>query len=1314
MVALIFMGASCLCMGQTLSSHAQHDVEFLPNEGQWDDFVQYRANLSSGVFWMEKAGWTAWIAGEGYDELWAHEDLNGDGMPELLKSHAWKVEFVGGNKGSLKFGSNELGYKVNYYRGNDPTKWVTGIDPLSTVNYEGVWPKVNLRMDGTARGSQRLKYDWVVKPGGNPNDIVVRHEGTVVEAKDDGSLVHYMGETGEIVEGTPFAFQLIGTRFVEVECEYKVKHKKDGATEVRFKVGDYDEDYDLVIDPDIVFATYIGATQANWGFTAGSDDDGNSIGGAALWEGDMGAYPTTAGAISTDFTLADGPFDLGITVFTPDGTGIIYSTIAGGNGMDVPSSVVADSNGDFYVFGTTGSTDFPTTAGAYSPAFNSGPSVDLNTCCSFPGNFYNGSDLFILKFSAGTGGLLNGTYVGGTGNDGINSGNNLNYNYGDVFRGEINVDELDRPWVATVTSSSNFPIVDGPYPSYNGGGTDGVLFRMAQDLSAIEWSSYVGGSQDDAAYGVQFTSGFEPVVCGGTRSTDYPALGSSYQFGIEGLTDAFITRFPNGGGTPLASTYFGTGSYDQAYFIQLDEDDLIYIYGQTTGDMDVEGDNIYDESPNAGQFVACFDTQLQNLEWCTRVGSGAADNQIEISPTAFLVSECGQIYMSGWGGATNAVSTTGTTGMPVTSDAFQPTTDGSDFWLGVLNPGAEEFIYGTFFGGTSSNEHVDGGTSRFDKNGTVYQAVCAGCGGNNDFPTTPGAWSSTNDSFNCNLGIFKFALGVINPNIDLVAPDIICPEDPIQFVNNSLGGGEYFWDFGDGNTSEEFEPTHTYESNGEWVVTMTVSDPLGCLDPQSDEISILIADVPNPTVDQVPPICAGEEVQLYAWGSEDLFWLQDATLSSTTIPDPVASPMVTTTYTVHDENECGVGQAEVTVVVSEVEIELSTPGIAICLGDGVDIVAEGAEEYDWSPPSGISNPNSGAVTASPNVTTDYTVTATDEYGCTDTGNVLITVIPGPPGGVVHDPITICTGYGAALPSSDGDAWLWEPYIDISQNNVQNPYATPESNITYTCYIQNLCGTGIDEVSVNVIVPSAFASEDGGICRGDEFPISATGGDPESTFSWVPPQLVTQSNSGETTAFPVETTTFTVFVTDSDGCTASDQLTVYVGQPPYVDAGPDREVEWLDEVRLLGSTEGETFWWTPEENLSCSECALPEVLSAEPGWYVFHALDENGCEGVDSTYLDVFFPVYVPNTFTPNNDGNNDAFFVSGERLEGYKLSIYNRWGEQVFYSEDPEEVWNGSHQGGTHYCPDGVYLYTLRYEDSRGAILLKGHVSLLR
>lgn len=1313
-IALILMGASFLY--SDFAEAQTHDISFLPNQGQWDSFVQYRADLAGSVLWMEEAGWTAWVAGEGYDELWAHEDLDGAGIPETLEAHAWKASFVGANPHSIKNGSNELGYKVNYFRGDDPAKWVEGMEPVSTVVYEGVWPKINLRMDGSGRGSQRLKYDWIVKAGGNPSDIVISHEGTSLRLLDDGSLVHGLGATGEIIEGVPFAFQLIGSKLVEVSCSYKLKTRKDGSSEVRFKLGNYDPDYDLVIDPDIVFSTFIGATQANWGFTAGSTEDGNAIAGAALWDGGMGEYPTTAGAISTNFNMANGPFDIGITVFTPDGNNIIYSTIAGGNGMDIPSSVVADSNGDFYVFGATGSGDFPVTGGTYDNAFNGGPYEDLYGLQSmFPGTFNAGSDLYILKFASGTGGLLAGTYVGGSDNDGVNTGNLLNFNYGDVFRGEINVDELDRPWIATVTSSSDFPMVAGPYPSYNGGGTDGVLFRMSQDLTTMEWSSYVGGSSDDAAYGVQFTSGFEPVVCGGTKSTDYPALGTSHQFTLGGSVDAFITRFPNGGGIPLASTYYGTPAYDQAYFVQLDENDLIYIYGQTEGNMDIVG-NVYNNTPNAGQFVTCFDTQLQNIEWSTRVGAGGGNNGIEISPTAFLVSDCGQLYMSGWGGSTNSVNTTGggTQGLPATPDAYQSTTDGSDFWLGVLNPGGEELIYATFFGGGQSAEHVDGGTSRFDKNGTVYQAVCAGCGGNNDFPTTPGAWSSTNDSFNCNLGVFKFELGLIYPDIDLVAPDIICPDEPIQFVNNSQGGGEYFWDFGDGNTSDEFEPTHIYESNGDWTVTMIVSDPLGCLEPQEATISLTIADPPSPTVDQVEPICSGEEVQLFAWGSADLFWLPDPTLSATNIPDPIATPTVTTTYIAHDENACGASQVEVTVIVSEVLLELSTPGVAICLGEGIDITAEGGEEYLWEPPVGISDPTSGSVTASPLVTTQYTVTASDQYGCDASDNVLVTVVPGPPGGIEHDPISICTGYGVALPSSDGDAWLWEPFIDLSQNNVQHPYATPDSDITYTCYIQNLCGTGVDEVTVSVIVPTAQASEDGGICRGDEFPISASGGDPQSSFSWVPPQLVSASNSDNTNAFPVETTTFTVFVTDSNGCTASDQLTVYVGQPPYVDAGPDREVEWLDEVRLLGSTSAEEFWWTPEENLSCSYCALPEVLSAEPGWYVFHAIDDNGCEGVDSTYLDVFFPVYVPNTFTPNNDGNNDAFFVAGERLDGYILSIFNRWGELIFYSVDPSEVWDGTSKNGTHVCPDGVYLYTLRYEDSRSALMLKGHVSLLR
>lgn len=1266
---------------------------------------------------MEENGWTAWVAGEGYDDLWDHK--SGNHGSETLLSHTWRVRFKEGNPESEKSGRHELGHKVNYYRGSDETKWVSGLDAVGQVRYKEVWPGIELIMDGRARGTKKLKYDWIVEPGADPSNIVLIHEGTELSLRPDGSLLHLMGETGDIIEGVPFAYQLIdGSRISQVECHYKLTKRLDGMTEVSFEIGDYNPDFRLTIDPDLVFATYIGATQANWGFTAAFDDDGRAIAGAALWDGGMGTYPTTAGAVSTTFAAGDGPFDIGITVFSADGTALVYSTIVGGNGMDICSSLVADSAGDFYAFGMTGSSNFPVSGGSFDESFNGGSSVNLQACCNFPGDFSNGSDLFILKFSSGTGGLLSGTYIGGSGNDGINSGSMLNYNYGDVFRGEINVDELDRPWVASVTSSVDFPMIAGPYPSYNGGTTDGVLFRMSPDLSTLEWSSYVGGSQADAAYGVQFTSAFEPVVCGGTRSTDYPALGSSHQFVFGGVADAFVTRFPNGGGTPLASTYYGSSSYDQSYFVQVDEDDNIYLLGQTIGNLPLSG-TVYDASPNAGQFIACFDVQLQNLLWNTRVGNPNNAGSIDISPTAFLVSDCGQIYLCGWGGGTNSSSqagnNSGTQGMPITGDPYQFTSDDSDFWLGMLNPGAEQLIYGSFFGGGQSAEHVDGGTSRFDKNGTVYQAVCAGCGGNSDFPTTPGAWSSTNDSFNCNIGVFKFELGTIYVDIDLDAPDIICPEEPIQFVNNSEGGGVYLWQFGDGEISDEFEPFHTYSSAGDWEVTLTVSDPLGCLDEQSSTLDLTIGEPIDLTIDLVEPICLGEEVQLNAWGSDGLFWFNDPTLSATDVANPIATPTETTTYTVYDENECGSGQAQVTVQVSSVEAEATPIAATICLGENIQLSAEGGTGYSWFPPAGLDDPSSSTVSAAPNVNTQYTVTVTDDFGCSDTQQIQITVVPEPPGGQVYDPIEICTGQGTSLPGAPGDAWLWEPSTNLNMANIQTPYATPTQDITYTVSIQNICGIGTDEVSVHVIVPTAQASEDGGICRGDEFHVTATGNDQESsTYVWSPASLVSQSTSNDTYVFPVFTTTFTVYVTDSNGCTASDELTVYVGQPPIVNAGPDRDVEWLNEVRLLGSTSGDTYWWTPAENLSCSYCTLPEVLSAEPGWYVFHALDENGCEGMDSTYLDVFYPIYVPTSFTPNNDGINDVFYVAGLRLQGYRLIIYNRWGEEVFYSEDAEQVWTGESANGTHYCPDAVYLYSLRYEDQDGAHLIHGHVSLLR
>ena len=351
------------------------------------------------------------------------------------------------------------------------------------------------------------------------------------------------------------------------------------------------------------------------------------------------------------------------------------------------------------------------------------------------------------------------TFVGAYGTDGLNMGNELFYNYGDSFRGEVIVDDDDNIIVASTTQSSVFPTTLGaPQTVFGGGVSDAVLFRLNPTLSNMEWSTYFGGASDDSGYSVQIDSQGNLVMCGGTKSLNLPASADAVETTKVGGTDGYIVKY-NSAGTLLNCTYVGTTDYDQTYFTQIDDDDFIYVIGQSTG-VNTEVGAVY-SNPGSGQFISKYSSDLSNLEWLTTIGTGSGS--IDISPTAFLVSDCKQVYFAGWGGQTNVNSSpyaqaSTTNGLPVTSDAHQGSTDGSDFYLCVLAPEAADLVYATFFGGSTSNEHVDGGTSKFDKDGLVYQAVCAGCGGNDDFPTTPGAWSDDNGSTNCNLASSNLTL----------------------------------------------------------------------------------------------------------------------------------------------------------------------------------------------------------------------------------------------------------------------------------------------------------------------------------------------------------------------------------------------------------------------------------------------------------------------------------------------------------------------------------------------------------------------------
>lgn len=1323
--------AMCACAwglalsGQTAAPRLLHTAHssaarpgFLPNGGQWPAEVTGRLRLGTTDLWMTSFGWRAEVYGPGWDAVTSHDAMAGE---TVLRSQVWSVTFVGGSGSpAVALGEPASTTHHNFYHGPDPSRWVAGLQERASMAYRDVWPGVDLHMHPVRGRGNTAKYSWTVAPGADASDIVMRMSGARSQPDGSGGLIHELGEPdapwGVITESAPFCYQTHGTRLLDIPCHCESEPTPDGGLEVRYVIdGEVDPARPLVIDPEIQFASFVGSTGDSWGFTAGYDNDGRLIGGSGVRDN---GYPTTAGAI--DDTFNGGEFDVGISVWSEDGSTLDYSTYIGGNGMEFPHSIVSDDAGDIFVMGTTGSTGFPTTAGGSLSNFVGGDYINLGAE-HFYGEYSQGCDIFITKLSGADGAMLASTFMGGSGNDGLNVGEKLNYNYGDVCRGEIAIDPLGRPWVASSTNSSDFPLMQAFEPVLQGN-SDGVIFRMSSDLASLEFSSYIGGASDDAAFGVQFdAAGGFAYIAGGTKSADFITTTGAVEGNFQGDVDAFLARLNLTGAFPVvdAATFFGTADYDQAYFVQLDTDDHPFLMGQTRGPIPLSP-AVYDDDPNGSTFVARFTPDLTTLDWCTRVGADFIG--IDISPTAFLVSDCDEVYLSGWGGATNAsnsgyASSSTTNGMPTTPDAYQLGTDGSDFWLGVLAPGGVDLTYGSFFGGPFANEHVDGGTSRFDKDGTVYQAVCAGCGGFDDFPTTDGAYSELNLSSNCNLGVFKFNLGSLVAIIDIDNSGGLCVGDPIQFVNNSFGGTAFEWSFGDLNTSNDENPEYVYDSGGQWDIMLVVSDPNasgGCLEPDTAIVSVFIDDVPQPDVDLVQPICEGMTVTLQAWGGPDLVWQNDPTLSALDTPTPEATPTTTTTYYVEETNLCGTGIDSVTVEVTSLQVDISDD-VTICIGETVSLSAVGGDEVIWTPVAGLADPQSESTLATPDATTTYTAAVSTDEGCYTEESVTVNVVTSAPGGVTWPTVYLCPGQGTYLQASDGDTYLWSPAQYLNNPLSDEPFATPPFDMTFVAQIANVCGVGIDSVSVEFVTPTASADGGGWICEGSSIVLGASDG---VSFSWSPAYLMSNSTVQNPVAFPLETTDFVVHVTDQYGCSASDTVTVEVWPSPEVFAGPDQSVNFFESTVLQGSVVGAaSYEWSPPDGLSCTDCLQPIVETPEgPLSFQLIAVSPQGCIGSDSVFVDVFSPVFVPTAFTPNNDGVNDAFIVAGESLRGYRLEIFDRWGNMVFWSEDPEEVWLGNNQmsGGEYFLPDGVYNWRLRYELRDGPRLELGHVVLTR
>lgn len=1284
----------CLCC---IALFAEAQIAFVENKGQWPDEVNYKADLPSGSLWAEDQTLTFSF----YDPLLSSYLHPGGGQrsgQETFLGHTYKMHFANSQL-PQPIPSKPQGYYYNYFLGNDSSKWASHCEVYSRFDYIGLYPGIDMTMytDGG-----NLKYDFIVKPGAHVNDIAIVPEGVELrlEEVNNGKELVISTAVGLIREKAPFAYQMINGNLIEVECEFVLKNGQ-----LKFKVGKYDHQHKLVIDPEIAFSTYIGSVANNFGFTACDDSQGNLISGAIVFQND---YPTTTGAFST--SISGGNYDVALTKFNVDGSQLLYSTYLGGNFNETPHSVIADSNDNFIVMGVTGSSTFPTTAGAFQTGFIGGTFMVMSNY--FVGDHIDGTDLFISKFNS-EGILSSSTFVGGTNNDGLNYGSLLFYNYGDIFRGEINIDQDDNIFVASVTQSADFPVSgNGPQSSFGGGNFDGIVFKMNPELSNVLWGSYLGGNSDDAAYAVEFKNDGSLVVAGGTRSSNFPLLQGGYDMSWNGSTDGFISVIDEVSFNLTAGTLIGTSDYDQIYFVQVDDDDNIYSYGQTAGNMQITT-GCYGQ-PNSGQFVNKLDPNLSNLIWNTTIGTGSGE--IDISPTAFLVSDCEQIYISGWGGDVNTLfcnecyaEESTTFGLPITNDAFQSDTDGSDFYLCVLNPNASGLLYASYLGGDESAEHVDGGTSRFDKNGSVFQAVCAGCQNNDDFPTTSGVWSNTNESIGCNIAVFRFDLNAVQAHVDIDGPDEVCIGSPVSFVNNTVGATSYLWLFGDGESSNAFEPTHAYDEPGEYTIQLIGMDDALCVNADTAFVTLTILPDVNPTITGDDLICFGDDVTLTATGSENLTWLPAAGITNPTALTQTISPNSTSTYKVVDFNECDTDTIFWVVEVSIPDTDISDD-VSICLGSSTTLEASGGATYSWSPTTGLNNASIATPVCSAQTTTTYTVTITNEDNCVEEQEVTITVFFDLPGGDVYDPLTVCEGLSVQLNAVDANSWLWSPASSLNNAQFQNPLASPADTTAYAVLITNSCGSGTDFVTVNVIHPEIQAWGGGSICNGDSTTAFASGA---VNYYWQPAASSSPSNADAVFLHPTETTWFEVTGVDEFNCIDQDSIFVFVFPSATVDAGPDQYYAYPGSAVLLGNAFDLPFYWWPSDGLSCTDCVYPVASPQFPTVYHLAVIDDNGCVSDDSVLVKPYFPIWVPNTVTPNEDGVNDVFRAYGINIDGFSLRIYDRWGMKIFETTNFEDVWVPS-VTGEYYVQNDVYTWVIQYDSIERREELVGHVTVIR
>jgi gliding motility-associated-like protein len=1115
-----------------LSAFSQ-TIEFIENKGQWDPQVKYMGRVSAGAFFVQQDGFTVL---QHNTEDWARltnvlhrhneEGATMNRMAEegiTVRSHAYKVNFLGGTTNPTIVADKALPTYNNYFIGNDPSKWASNCRVFQGITVKDVYPNIDVRYYS---GSGSVKYDLIVHPGGDPSRIALQYDGAEGIQIENKELI-INTSVGKLKELNPYTYQYNQVGRTSIDAKYSVKNNV-----VRFAIKNYDPKTTLVIDPDLIFCSFSGSAEDNWGFTATYGPDGAMYGGGIVFGQ---GFPVTTGAFQQNFGGGSasgygGGIDIGVIKLSADGKNRIFATYVGGSGNEMPQSLIVTPQSELIIAGRTNSTNYPTTGA---------------------GRFGTGGlfDIIVTKLNASGSALVGSKMIGGTGDDGANitqyngnSANSLARNYGDDARSEVNIDAAGNIYLSSCTRS-NSSVVNDRFPTVNaiqpnpGGKQDGAVLKLDPTVSNLLFSTYLGGSEDDATYVVSLnpTNG-NIYVAGGTASTDFPGIApGTIGPSAFGNIDGFVAILTPNGGSLVRSTYVGTNGVDQIYGIQFDDKGFPYVMGQTTGAWQVV--NASFSQANGKQFISKLQPDLSAFVYSTMFGKG--QSVPDISPVAFLVDRCENVYISGWGGRINGTNfpNAGALGLSVTPDAIKSTPDpgasgsGEDFYFFVLKKDAVSQLYGSFFGqnGGPYGDHVDGGTSRFDHNGVIYQAICASCGSTAPFPTTPGVWSPAKPAgANCNLAMVKIAFnfagakGKVRPSINGVPRDSTgCVPLTIDFTDTIQEAPNYEWHFGDGSASVmTTAPTisHTYNVVGSYRVMMVAIDSSKCFPRDTSYVTVKVGDnmaMPAFRAVKLSPPCDTFRYRFdnitvappgIPFSAQSFIWdFGDGSAKITTGAGPVfhtyANPgSYVVKLTLNDTSYCNSPETRVDTlrVAANVKAAFRTPPAGCAPYDALfNNESVGGSQFIWDFGDGFvsSNTSPRHIFTTPG-TYVVTLTAVDSNTCNITDRVQFTVTvapiptadfsasPQPP--VVNTPIKFTN-----LSSSDAIRfkWVWgdgDSLLTTSRNLVEHEFnLTGTYNTCLTAYnaagcAASLCRTVENLTEPAVDVPNAFTPQSGDV------------------------------------------------------------------------------------------------------------------------------------------------------------------------------------------------------------------------------------------